>query len=460
METFRTKPPRYYLPPDREEMRDMAKKVELKAFAPDLVADLTNLAAGGELNPPSVFRGQVLRQVQESLPQPDKDGEWKLSNGKYTKDRQQVITERAEAAMKYHQNIADFLQSAELDRFPGVSPLEQAMSLLKLLSKQKGGQGGAEGGEPGLPIFQEGNGESVADKLHEVMETVDSLTSEELDMLDPDGNYRQVEDSPEGDGTRTGHQALNRLAVAEDLMDEQIQEILKISRKMDEMSVIKPRRERRVEPNPEGEEVRMRPMRDYSELSRIPQTSWAMKQQNPTLFWYQAATRQLPVRERVRRMERKQAIFVLVDGSGSMSGKKHWKATGVVMNRLKAVLSGDAEVWVGIFDTQLGQVTHAATKEEAQELIKQFKSQNFSGGGTNIATSIKSAHQIIDELMKEGAALYRPEVMILTDEDSSSSDVKPEDVFGTKVHGFAMETKNAALMTFCQATGGLGFENF
>jgi len=29
-----------------------------------------------------------------------------------------------------------------------------------------------------------------------------------------------------------------------------------------------------------------------------------------------------------------------------MRGRKHWKATGVVMNRLKAVLSGDAEVFL------------------------------------------------------------------------------------------------------------------
>lgn len=460
METFRTKPPLYYLPPDREEMREMAEKVDLAAFAPDLVADLTNLAAGGELNPPSVYRDQVLRHVQDTLPMPDNDGEWGLSEGGYTKDRQQAVNDRLESAMRYHQNVSDFLQTAELNQFPGVTPLEQAMSLLKLLSKQNGGEGGSEGGGEALPIFQEGNGESVANKLQDVMEQVKSISNDELDMLDPDGEYHEIKDSPEGDGQRTGHQGLRTLAVAEDLMDEQVQEILNISRKIDQMSVIKPQRESRVEPDIEGDEVRMRSIRDYSELSRIPQTSWAMKQQNPTLFWYQAATRQLPVRERVRRMERKQAIFVLVDGSGSMEGKKHWKATGVVMNRLKAVLSGDAEVWVGIFDTQLGEITHAATKAEAQDLIRQFKRQNFSGGGTNIASAIKSAHQIIDELMKEGASLYRPEVMVLTDEDSSSSAVKPEDVVGTKVHGFAMETKNPSLIEFCQATGGLGFENF
>jgi uncharacterized protein with von Willebrand factor type A (vWA) domain len=70
-----------------------------------------------------------------------------------------------------------------------------------------------------------------------------------------------------------------------------------------------------------------------------------MRQRSPTLFLYRTVTNQLPVRERITRNEYKQAIYILLDGSGSMkSGKKHWKATGVVMHELKAVLSGDAVV--------------------------------------------------------------------------------------------------------------------
>ena len=49
----RTSPPPDYLPPTRQEMRETAEKVGLKNFAPDFAADLANIAAGGEVNPPS-----------------------------------------------------------------------------------------------------------------------------------------------------------------------------------------------------------------------------------------------------------------------------------------------------------------------------------------------------------------------------------------------------------------------
>jgi len=64
-----------------------------------------------------------------------------------------------------------------------------------------------------------------------------------------------------------------------------------------------------------------------------------------------------------------------------MSGKKHWKATGVVMNRLKAVLSGDAEVYLSVFDTKMTTVHHAGTPAEARELVKKFAQGNSPEAG-------------------------------------------------------------------------------
>jgi uncharacterized protein with von Willebrand factor type A (vWA) domain len=143
-----------------------------------------------------------------------------------------------------------------------------------------------------------------------------------------------------------------------------------------------------------------------------------------------------------------------------MSGRKHWKATGVVMNRLKAVLSGDAEVWVSVFDTQLNRVHHASTPAEAREVIKKFAAGNFSGGGTDIAAAIRAAHAYIDKKIKAGEALYRPEVVVLTDEDSSVSSLRKNEVAGTRVHGFAMEVANPSLVEFARSTGGVGMDKF
>lgn len=463
--TFRTSPPSTYIAPSGEEMREVAKKVGLGSYSRDLVADLCNLAAGGRINPPSQYRDLVRRRVEEALSAPDSDGEWDVSkpiNGrKHTKDRQIAITDRLDAAMKYHQNVVDFLDTMDLSKFPGGTPLEQAMSLLKLLSKQQGGHGGGEAGEP-LPIFSENERpEGVAETLNNLMDEVDSLSEEEQDMVDPEGKNHSVAESPEGDGQRTGGKSLDRLKVAEDLVpgaDKRV--MLDISRKLDQFTKLQVRRQKLVEPDPAGEEVRQRPMKHLGELQRVTKTAWATRQNNPSYFLYQAVSGQLSVRERVTRIEKKQAIFILIDGSGSMRGKKHWKATGVVMNRLKAVIAGDAEVFLSVFDTQLGKVDHAGTPEESRELMKKFARGNFSGGGTDISATVRAAHKKIEEMIRDGAALYRPEIVVLTDEDTSVKGLKKSELPGTRVHGFAMEVANPSLVEFSKSTGGVGVDRF
>jgi len=235
---------------------------------------------------------------------------------------------------------------------------------------------------------------------------------------------------------------------------------LDISRKLDQFSKFQLRKQEKLEQNQAGEEVHQRPIKHLGELQRVAKTAWATRQRNSSYFFYQAVTGQLPVRERVTRIVRKQAVFILIDGSGSMSGKKHWKATGVVMNRLKAVLSGDAEAWVSVFDTSLGKVQHAANPEEARTVIKKFAAGNFSGGGTDIAATVRAAHKYIEDKIKAGEALYRPEIVVLTDEDTSVAALRKEEIQGTKVHGFAMEVANSSLVKFAQSTGGVGVDRF
>jgi Mg-chelatase subunit ChlD len=395
----------------------------------------------------------VLRKVEESLPAADSDGEWKLSDGTYTKNRQQRVDDGLNKALRYHQNVCDFLQACDLADFPGTSPLEQAMSLLKLLSKQQGGSGGGEGGEP-LPVFTDSdNPEAVAEQLSQIMDEVDSLDQTEREMLDPDGKWF------ESDSQDQGGQELNKLKVAEDLTPgTDKRAMLDISRTLDQFTKLQVRKSVHEEQDPAGEEVRNRPIRNLSELSKVSKTAWATRQQNPSYFLYQAVTGQLPVRERVTRLERKQAIFILLDGSGSMKGKKHWKATGVVMNRLKAVISGDAVVYLSVFDTEMSEPRVASTPEEAKALIKDFAAGNFKGGGTDIKAAVKAAHAFIETEIKSGAALYRPEVVVLTDEDNSIVGLKKADIPSTRVHGFAMEVANKSLVEFARSTGGVGID--
>ena len=66
----------------------------------------------------------------------------------------------------------------------------------------------------------------------------------------------------------------------------------------------------------------------------------------------------------------------------------------------------------------------------------------------------KGITQELEKAIKDGAALYRPEIVVLTDEDSSTDGVKSSQIPGTRVHGFAMEVANPKLVAFARSTGG------
>jgi uncharacterized protein with von Willebrand factor type A (vWA) domain len=93
-------------------------------------------------------------------------------------------------------------------------------------------------------------------------------------------------------------------------------------------------------------------------------------------------------------------------------------------------------------------------------VIKVIMKQNFSGGGTNIANAIRGAKKFIDKRMASGEALCKPEIVVLTDEDESSSDLNPAELDDIKVHGFCMESTNPSLKKLAQQTGGICVENF
>lgn len=451
MTTFRTSTPPTYLLPTREEMREAANSVGLKSFSRDLVTDLINLAAGGAINPPSSYRSQVLREVEQKLPAPDSDGEWKLRSGSYTKSREEAVMDRLDGAMRYHQNVADFLATIDLGQFPGQTPLQQAMSLLKLLSKKQGGSGDEEGGEP-LPIFTEGDGDAVAKELQDAMDQAESLDQAEQELLDPDS---------QGQKNKGDNEELSKLKVAEDFVSRKgYSKILEVSRHLDTLSKLRVRRKSEPEVDPDGDEVRSRPIKGLSELARVNKTAWATKSRSSAYFLYQAVSGQLTVRERIRRSEQKQILFILLDGSGSMGdGQRHYKATGVVMNRLKAVVQGDAEVHLAVFDGKMYEPHSARNPAEAKALMQSVLQQNYSGGSTDIAGAIRSAEEWIEKEMEGRDDLYRPEIVVLTDDDSSISSLSIAELHGTKVHGFAMEESNKSLVDFCKSTGGIGVDN-
>lgn len=275
-----------------------------------------------------------------------------------------------------------------------------------------------------------------------------------------------------GSGSGSAHKDLSALEVGDDSEDRyefakdlmpggMMETMLETSRTIDKFESLAITKRQGTKPDPNGEEVRRRLMKDISEVGRVVPTDLAWRNVNRTYWRYRLASHKCIVREKITRYARKQIIFILLDGSGSMgTARKHWRASGVVMNRLKAVLSGDAELWLSVFDTRMTDVHHAATEQEALDLMEGFMKNNYTGGGTNIAASVKAAHAYILKLMETRSELERPELWVLTDEDQSVSSLKPREVEGTKVNAMVFGATNKTLCKFAQETGGVAFENY
>ena len=349
--------------------------------------------------------------------------------------------------MRYHQNVCDFLQAVDLANFPGTTPLEQVANLLKLLAAKQGGEPDGDGEI--LPIFTDEAGDSVARDIEEILEEVEDLDKEERELLDPDGDQKSA-------GSGAGN--LSSMKIAEDfLADRGKREMARISRQLDQLSRMKVSRESRFNPDPEGDDVRNRPIRSLGEIARVAKPAWAKYQRSPTLFWYEAMTGQLPVRERGVRQERKQLLYIIIDCSGSMKdGLRIAKACGVLMNRLKAVLKGDAILYWRLFDTNLHAEHFVSTPEEAKQAMQELARGNFSGGGTAIDACSREALTRIEEIYKEGTT-HRPELVVVSDGDDSVR-LNPEDLGPTRLHGFVVESSNTALTDLAVKTGGVGID--
>lgn len=454
--TFRTSPPATYLSPSAEEMREMGNKIGVKSFSRDLVADLCNLASGGKINPPSSYRSLVQERIEAQLSVPDSSGRWSLKklrdNGSsYTTNRSLAVADSLDGAMRYHQNVCDFLQTIDLSKFPGNSPLEQSMNMLKLLAKKQGGSGGGESGEP-LPIFTDNDqSEKVGEKLNNLMDEVDSLSENEKELLDPD----EGSEATGGGGNKSPE--LKKMQLAEDFLKGK-ELMLQISRNLDKLTRMQVRKSKKQESDPAGDSVRNRPIAHLGEFNKITKSSWATRQSSPSYFMYQAITGALPVRERVTTIEKKQLLYIIIDCSGSMgSGQRIYKAGGILMNRLKAVINGEAELYVRLFDTQLRQEYHASTPAEAKELIRHFTEKNYSGGSTDISGCARTAQKRIEGIIKAGST-YRPELVVITDGDDTIN-LTMKDFAGTKMHAFVVDCSNKTLTDLAISTGGVGVNN-
>jgi uncharacterized protein with von Willebrand factor type A (vWA) domain len=211
-----------------------------------------------------------------------------------------------------------------------------------------------------------------------------------------------------------------------------------------------------ITPDAHGEDVRRRQLRDPHELPRIDRHQWALLERAPLLFWQRVMSREMCVRERVTSTNKKQLLYLLIDCSGSMrenEGKRIGAACGVLMNRLRAVIEGKAELYYRFFDGDVHTEHHVKTREEAIRAMKQVLQTNYSGGSTDINKAIRAGQDRIERISKDGT-LHRPHLVVVSDGGDSIS-LKANDMKETTLHAVLCMCTNSDLTKLAQGTGGL-----
>lgn len=233
-----------------------------------------------------------------------------------------------------------------------------------------------------------------------------------------------------------------------------IQEVLRIARHLDTLSELQ-RGRSKLTSDPNGEDMKLRDIRDLSELGRVTQQDLTLPRR---LRMKRAVEGELNVRDPHTRHNKKQLLYIVVDGTASMmfdGATSASRAAGVVMNRLQAVIDGDAEVFVRFFDWNLRKDEyHAKDTKSARELMQVISDPSqYAGGNTVFTSTLDAASLRVQALMRLGH-LKEPELVFVTDGAASIPEVSV--LRGVKMHVVQVGSEEVtALSDLARESGGI-----
>jgi Mg-chelatase subunit ChlD len=252
--------------------------------------------------------------------------------------------------------------------------------------------------------------------------------------------------------------SVRRLNVASRLLAEPSMEaLLRISRVANEYVAFQPRFEKKMIASPDGDQTRMRMMQSFDELSRMTPAAWALKVASPKYFRYRIATKSFMVREKIKRSDKKQLFYAMLDRSKSMQqGERIYKLLAILLNRLRAVGRREAVLGYSFFDSDVHEQVMVNEVAEAREEIRKLHFDFFMGDDTDINLAlregIKRIRNLVDDIQAD-----RPELIIVTDGDHGIN-VQPRELKGIILHVFIVEEANDDLIQLAQKTGGVALQ--
>ena len=396
--------PDKYLPPSYDRIDELCKekKIELDDNGKDFVIDMASKYAGGNFYDSDYIEEQIDDEVLKMTS--------KYRHDSYNQRNEFVQNQK----LKFREKkmvCSDVLQNVNLDDIHGETPMDRAINFTFILNKLGFSKESAKRTESFLKIknldkeikdlFGVENLSEVTNEFFDLKLDVICSISDKLDLVIPmKGNYIKVKD-------------------------------------------------------PEGKIVEHRRMKSYDELRKIRKRRWAEFKFQKDLFWLKLANKEFDIRERLTKETKKQLIFILIDSSGSMNGQDRFqKALGILLNRIKAVKRNEAEVYFALFDTKMHTIHEVIEQEDCDKALNYIKMKP-SGGGTKTDIAIKSAIEYIN-IKLERKDLLKPELLVITDEDGSISNITKNNLNNIRIHGIAVtENGNNHLKRLANDNHGL-----
>lgn len=253
--------------------------------------------------------------------------------------------------------------------------------------------------------------------------------------------------------------SVRRLNVASRLLAEPgIEALLRISRVTNEYVAFQPRFEKKMIPSVDGDQTRMRMMTSYDELAKLAPAAWALKIAAPKYFRYRLATKSFMVREKIKRSDKKQLFYAMLDRSKSMQqGERIFKLLAILINRLRAVGRREAVLGYSFFDSQVAEQVIVEEVAQVREEIRSLTYNFFVGDDTDINLALREGAKRIRELVKNLEA-ERPELILVSDGDHGIN-VQAEELKGIILHVFVVEAENDDLIKLAEETGGVALQS-
>lgn len=185
-------------------------------------------------------------------------------------------------------------------------------------------------------------------------------------------------------------------------------------------------------------EMSVKDMESHQEVLKILPSQFALDDDE---FTRKLAKKELQVRDYQSRKLKKQALYMLIDVSGSMEGGKNVYASGVGLSLVRQATEEGSIYFLRFFDGSPHELHRIATKTEAVKMADVLVKKPYSGGGTNITSAILTA---VKDIKNDPVEFEKVEIMVITDgEDNVNLDKK--NLEGVKIHSTVIDGQNSGL---------------